>query len=243
MKILSYFKSKNPAWAVAGVLVASSLVAGVALAQSLYIPTTLDNAVITIKKIFVSDNGVKTTDASILLDGANGNLSAAGNLTVGKEVYFTDASFKNSPCNGPTGCILRVTDGKVTSTNDLSPWTSNSISGDDTSVFKRTATNPNNVFVATSDGNVASVGNAPTQSYLRVGALSSDTDAPVGNDTALVVAGSIESRGGLYIKKHNDDTKSSNVGENLPMKLIDDYTELAITNRVGNIDFKSSFYD
>jgi hypothetical protein len=197
MKLFSHLRSKNSALVLVGVLVASSLVAGVTLAQSLYIPTTLDNAVITIKKIFISDNGVKTNnDAAISLDGAAGSISAAGNLTVGKEVYFTDPSFKNSPCNGPTGCVLRVADGKVTSTNDLSPWTSNSTAGDATSVFKRTAANPNNIFVATSNGNVASMGNSPTQSYLRVGALSTvDIQTPEREDTAMIVAGSIESRG------------------------------------------------
>jgi hypothetical protein len=66
---------------------------------------------------------------------------------------------------------------------------------DDDNVFKRTAGNDNNIFLAKTDGTEADVGNnTTTQQYLRVGA-NNDNGAPVKPDTAMVVAGKAEVRG------------------------------------------------
>jgi hypothetical protein len=78
MKTSSHFSSKNSALVLGTVFTLSIIGAGVTLAQSaLNIPTSLNNAVITIQKIFLSDSGVSIDPnvAKITLDGENGNIS------------------------------------------------------------------------------------------------------------------------------------------------------------------------
>lgn len=77
MKTSSHFSSRHSALVLGTVLTASTLFAGVTLAQSLQIPTNLSNAAITIQRIFLSTTGVSTNPsvANIILDGINGNIT------------------------------------------------------------------------------------------------------------------------------------------------------------------------
>lgn len=77
MKTSSHFSSKNSALVLGTVFTLSIIGAGVTLAQSLNIPTSLSNTAITIQKIFLSTDGVSIDPnvAKITLDGTNGNIS------------------------------------------------------------------------------------------------------------------------------------------------------------------------
>ncbi len=248
MKTSSHFSSRTSALVLWSVLTASTLFAGVTLAQSLNIPTNLDNAVITIQRIFLSSNGVSTllsddhivgfNEASIELSGANGSITTRwdnADLTIGGKLQFTHSNYQ---CPyGSTDCVLSVDwSGTV-----ILSWTANS--GNDSNIFKRTAANPNNIFLAKNDGDVASVGNNPTtQSYLRVGAVSAtDNEVPDKSDTALVVAGRTETRGGILIRRDNDDNTPSNIWTNRNTILENNFTELDMFNQAGKINFKSAY--
>ena len=79
----THFTSTRSALVLGLGLFASVSLAGVTLANSLLIPTTLDNAVITIKKIFLSTDGVAidaNQNVKISLDGSNGNINSKGAL-------------------------------------------------------------------------------------------------------------------------------------------------------------------
>lgn len=163
----SHFNSKKSAVILASLLSASIIFVGVTLAQGLTIPTNLNNAVITIQKIFLSANGVSTDtsipNATIALDGSNGNIQNQGALEVGGNVKFS-----NYPCSTNTsGCILKVdANGNVSTTDNLADFSSE----DGGNVFKRTSTDdPSNVFLAGNDGNATQVGNNSNQAVLRVG--------------------------------------------------------------------------
>jgi len=139
---------------------------------------------------------------------------------------------------GSTGCILKVDDqGKVIISNELT--------GTNTDVFKRTAGDDTNIFLANNDGSESEVGNNPTtQSVLRVGATNNNidpTDRPKKEDTAMIVAGTIESRGGLLIRKLNN-TPLGNTGNNLKAKIDDEqYTELDMNTTAGVVNMKSAY--
>ena len=239
----SHFSSPRSALVLGSVLLASSLFATVTWAQSLIIPTGLTNAVITIQKIFLSASGTSTnvpgTDpAKIILDGSNGNLTAAG------DIRFTNAAFTGTDCNTDTGCILRITTGgKVAITTNVSPWLGND---EQVSVFKRTPWDDKNIYLAKNDGSQANVGNNNTQSILRVGTTinniplfwSSRTISKP--DTAMIVAGAIESRWGLLIRKFNNDSMLSNTWpNNLKANIESNYTELDLTTTQWRVNFIS----
>lgn len=65
-------------------------------------------------------------------------------------------------------------------------------------VFKRNPSNPNDSFFATASGEESTVNN---NNFLRVGATDNNNAIAAKPDTAMVVAGSIESRGGNFIRK------------------------------------------
>lgn len=114
-------------------------------------------------------------------------------------------------------------------------------------IFKRTSSgntsDANNIYLALPDGTAAIAG-APssTNSYLRVGATN-DNALPEKDDTAMVVAGVIESRGGLFIKKINNNTELSNSDSNRKTTLDRNFTSLDLATRSGTVDFKSENKD
>ncbi len=229
-------------------LFASLILTGVTFAQ-LNIPTTLDNAVITIKKIFLSHNGVATEsdpNVKITLDGSNwnittkGNVWASGNLTVWGKVQLDRSDFTN--CGAPTGCILRVVNGEVGTTDNVTAWTNTNTNDTENKIFKRTSsTQPNNIFLATDDGNEATAGKNPTQSYLRVWVTQDNLVPPEKTDTAMIVGGSIESRWGLYIKKTSGE---SNQWDNKKVNLDNvNYSSLDIIADNWYIQLKSKKFD
>ena len=257
MKTSSHFNSKNSALVLGTVLTASTLFAGFTLAQQwLSIPTDLTNAVITIQRILLSTNGVSTTlspdqavtlgEASISLDGANGSITTRWNtsdLTVGWTVRFQKSDYKCWVASGTswsTECILKVdTAGRVSITDQFSG------ASNDDNIFKRTAGDDTNIFLAKNDGSESEVGNNPiTQSVLRVGATTNNidpTDRPTKPDTAMIVAGTVESRGGLLIRKLNN-TPLGNAGNNLKAKIDDEeYTELDMNTTAGTVNMASAY--
>lgn len=250
MKTSSHFSSRTSALVLWSVLTASTLFAGVTLAQSLNIPTNLDNAVITIQRIFLSNSGVSTllstdnviapNESTIAIDGANGSITTRwdnANLTIWGKLQFTHSDYSCTP--GATGCLLKVDgSGMVFLSNDLS--------GSDENIFRRTpgsSTNQkNNIYLALEDGEATVAGQpSSTQSFLRVGAGDkNDTTEPIKPDTAIVAAWVIESRGGLYIKKVNNDAELSNSIANRTAKVTEDYTALDLNTTEGKINFTSS---
>ncbi len=244
MKTSSHFSSKHSALVLGTVFTLSLVGAGVTLAQSLLIPTNLANAAITIQKIFLSTDGVSTelgANTKIILDGLQGNIStkstawaggdisASGNITLWWDLQFTKPAYQCPSWS--TGCNLKVTSsGLVIMTNELS--------GANNDVFKRKAGagNEKNIYLANTDGSLADVGN--TQSYLRVG---SDDAAPTNPETAMVVAGKTESRGGLIIRRDNDDGLASNQGTNKQTRLLDDFTELDLNTQEWKVRFVSQY--
>lgn len=79
-----FFSSSRSALTLGLGFVAASLLWGSSYAQ-LQIPTSVENNAITIKKIFLSKNGVTTQshpDTKITLDGTdNGDINAKGSIT------------------------------------------------------------------------------------------------------------------------------------------------------------------
>lgn len=139
----SHFSSKKSAIILASLLSASIIFVGVTLAQGLTIPTNLNNAVITIQKIFLSANGVSTDasipSATISLDGSNGNITTAG-----PEIKFTHPNYA---CTS-TACILKVdANGLITTTSSLSGLSMGGSGGsfEDVTVWKRTSTTNTNI--------------------------------------------------------------------------------------------------
>lgn len=59
----------------------------------------------------------------------------------------------------------------------------------------------------------------------------------------MVVGGVIESRGGLFIKKVNEDAELSNSVSNRKAKVDDDYTSLDLNTREGKVNFISNNKD
>jgi Chaperone of endosialidase len=257
MKTSSYFSSKWSALALGSVLIASTLFAGVTFAQ-LNIPTNLNNAVITIQKILLSPTGTATISpgVTISLDGANGdistngNISASGNLTIGwSSINFTNSNYRCGIAAGTSGtnCIIRTDEnGNLSLTSSLDGFSG--AAAPDSTVFKRTKsaapTAKNNIYLALDDG-TAAVGGKPSgtsdQSFVRIGA-GSDTDdtEPYKDDTAMVVGWGIESRGGLYIKKFNNDAEDSNTPNNRTANLTEDYTSLDLNTTEGKVNFRSN---
>jgi hypothetical protein len=67
----------------------------------LVIPTNLQNAMITIEEIILSDNGTKTAlsdaGATISLSGSNGNISTKGSISTTKNLTVSgDVNFKKN---------------------------------------------------------------------------------------------------------------------------------------------------
>lgn len=114
----------------------------------------------------------------------------------------------------------------------------NELSGANNNVFKRTASNSKNIYLALDDGSEAGVGS--TQSYLRVGAVS-DNGAPFHPETAMVVAGKAEMRGGILIRKDNTNATLSNTGTNTQVRLSTDFTELDLNTTAGTVNFASKY--
>jgi Chaperone of endosialidase len=247
MKTTTHFSSKNSALVLGTVFTLSIIGAGVTLAQGLNIPTNLANAAITIQKIFLSPSGTSTElGSTIILDGlqgnittkstawggdisVGGNISASGNITLWWDLQFTKPGYQCPSWS--TGCNLKVnSSGLVIMTNELS--------GGNDNVFKRKAGagNEKNIYLANTDGSLADVGNA--QSYLRVG---SDDAAPTNPETAMVVAGKTESRGGLLIRRDNDDGLASNQGTNKQTRLSTDFTELDLNTQEWKVRFVSKY--
>ena len=110
-------------------------------------------------------------------------------------------------------CILYIDqDGQVKVTTDLSER----ITKDKTAVFQRNPNNEKDSYFATKTGVPSTVSK---NNFLRVGATSTDGNPEAAKeDAAMVVAGSIESRGGMFIKKSNN-TEKSNEGVNLRANL------------------------
>lgn len=130
-------------------------------------------------------------------------------------------------------CILYIDqDGQVKVTTDLSER----ITKDKTAVFQRNPNNEKDSYFATKTGVPSTVSK---NNFLRVGATSTDGNPEAAKeDAAMVVAGSIESRGGMFIKKSNN-TEKSNEGVNLRANLWNrDYTSLDTTVNNGNIYFE-----
>ena len=252
MKTSSHFSSKNSALVLGTVLTASTLFAGFTLAQWLSIPTDLSNAVITIQRILLSTNGVSTTlspdqavtlgEASLSLDWSNGSITTRWNtsdLTVGWTVRFQNSDYQCGIAAWTawsTECILKVdTAGRVSITDQFSG------ASNDDNVFKRTAGagNEKNIYLAKDDGTESTVGNNPTtQSYLRIGAVTDPNAIPEKADTAMIVAGAIESRWGLYIKK---TAGASNIWDNTKVTLdSNDFTSLDIIADNWIVNLKSN---
>lgn len=173
--------------------------AGFSLAQSLNIPTNLDNAIIAIKKIILSPSGTVSDEndsrAKISLDGEKGDATIGNTLTVNNDVLLKKSDFSTPNCDGTTGCILKVVNGKVQSTKDVTPWLG---TGEQSNVFKRNPNNPQDSFFATKEGTASTVGK---NNFLRIGAINNNNITAAKADAAMVVAGSIESRGGNFIRK------------------------------------------
>ncbi|WP_310558569.1 tail fiber domain-containing protein [Flavobacterium sp.] len=116
----------------------------------------------------------------------------------------------------------------------------------DDGVFKRTsgAGNERNIFLAKKDGSESEVGaDFNTQSVLRVGATDNNINAfdpPSKTDTAMIVAGTVESRGGLLIRKENS-ASLGNQGNNLKAKLSTNYTELDVNTEAGIVNMTSRY--
>jgi hypothetical protein len=53
----------------------------------------------------------------------------------------------------------------------------------------------------------------------------------------------VESRGGIYIKKNNNDAELSNSSNNRIARLDDNFTALDLNTREGRINFTSSYSD
>ncbi|MET3536737.1 hypothetical protein [Chryseobacterium limigenitum] len=113
--------------------------------------------------------------AEARLEAAQNNLKA---IESGKDIY----------------CLL-MTDakGNVSITTDISPWLPDDL-GDE--VFKRNPDNSQDSFFANEDGEAAGVNKS---NFLRIGTTEYREAAK--DDAAMVVAGSIESRGGNFIRK------------------------------------------
>ena len=90
-------------------------------------------------------------------------------------------------------------------------------------VFKRNPSNANDSFFATASGEASTVN---SNNFLRVGATDNNNMTAAKDDTAMVVAGSIESRGGNFIRKVDGD--KANEGGNLKVNMddTDNYTSL-----------------
>lgn len=73
--------------------------------------------------------------STISLDGENsGNISASGNLAVDGEIHFNHGELTSPPCNNTTGCILKIVNGKVQTTNNVNPRLGSA--DEQTSVFR-----------------------------------------------------------------------------------------------------------
>lgn len=119
-----YFSSRTSALLLGVAFGASTLVGGISFAQSLSIPSNLENAIIAIKEIYLSEHGTSTTRsawgqggdlggdrATIHFNGADGNIKSAGNftlewmadlqkkVTVGQTLKLSD--YACSPSTGP----------------------------------------------------------------------------------------------------------------------------------------------
>jgi len=76
MKLSTLFSSKSSALVLGATFVVSTMFAGVSYAQSLTIPTNMDNAAIAIKNIFLSPTGTsKQMGSTIQLNGVDGTIN------------------------------------------------------------------------------------------------------------------------------------------------------------------------
>jgi Chaperone of endosialidase len=124
--------SKKNTLIVGSVIIISTALAGVSFAASLNIPTNLENAAITIKKIFLSVSGVSSdpASASIVLDGSNGNITTNNiwwngwQLHVGGKVALHHSDYQCAGTDTTNGeCLLRTDqNGNVILVSPL--WTS-----------------------------------------------------------------------------------------------------------------------
>lgn len=70
-----------------------------------------------------------------------------------------------------------------------------------------------------------------------------DNQTPTNEDTALVVAGKTESRGGILIRKNNNNNIDSNTGVNTNMVLTTQFTELDLYTEAGVVNFKGTHHN
>lgn len=151
---------------------------------------------------------------------------------------MSDPNGNNNTNNGIYCLLMTDADGNVGLTTDITPRLP---SGTFDMVFKRNANNASDSYFATASGQPSTVSN---MNFLRVGATNNSSSAqPQKPDTAMVVAGVVESRGGLLIRKNNNNSLKSNEGENLNTVLENSYSDLDLNITNGKVNFISSNFD
>ena len=108
--------------------------------------------------------------------------------------------------------------------------------GSNAPVFKRNSDNSADSYFANEDGEPSEVNKS---NFLRIGTTNGNVTEAYNNDTAMVVGGSIESRGGNFIRKI--DGIAANEGGNLKVNFeqFDDHTSLSNTVEEGMVYFQS----
>ena len=222
------FSSRTSALVLGIAFGASALIGGMSYAQSLTIPSNLENAVIAIKEIYLSQQGTSTTRsanpwqidadrATIYLNGANGDIQTAGELTVVGAAMFQDdvlidegltlSAYACNPSEWGEGhvrmqepgvqetCIL-VTDneGVVVQTGFLQTVYNHSGSINEILGHWKSSSSSNEDDIYFSGPN--DVDN-PSNILVRIGILTGGNAAST--DAQLVTRGEIQSREGLTI--------------------------------------------
>lgn len=204
----SSFTSRMNAIILWAGLIVSVSIAGLAFGQSLSIPTNLNNAMITIKQIFLSSSGVGTNlsgtwpnKATIALDWDSGTITTSS-LTVTNDASIADdlTLSKYAPtCGGATGCILKIDNtGRVQVTTSVNSWIT--ASGQDSLWGKTNGTEESDIFFKSV--NTASDYNNGRDIKVRIGVKSDSTStwSAYSPDAQLIVNKEIESRQWFRLK-------------------------------------------
>ncbi len=239
MNKTSHFSSRTSALILWAGLMASVSIAGLTFGQSLSIPTNLQNAIITIKKISLSPNGTNIDGPIILdasdpnnvlvrLDGANlivdDNGPQWGNVTIGQDLTLS----KHIPdCTGTTGCVLTLDNtGKVKVTTSVNPW----ITEEEEWLWKRSANTNTGVDIFFGWVDSPTAQNDGKNINVRIWVKTDDTTgtwSTYSPDAQLIVRKQIESREWFRIRTTptatGDINRISWANPHLSSTIINDY--------------------